>query len=316
MEDISEITAMATQGISTSVQGSIQSLVVFGEDAITVITGDAANGNLATNTLDTSTGTAAGRSVVSTPKGTMFMAADGMRFISNSGALEDPNLDLKNPFIFALTPSRASACYNNNIYRITVQNGHVNGNPLQEWWFDFRNSGWTGPHTFTQSMCVAYGKTFIAFVNTITPALFTSDVVQSGTSTFTENGSPLAFLERTAPLQDDGGMYEGSAVLSVVDMQIPQVAQSYTIVASDVNNGVLATATIAFSSTGAVWNGFTWGVGVWTATSYGLERYNIPWTSPLVFSRLVWQITGTSILNLRIGKLTIGEQPTKYVRAL
>lgn len=308
------ITVTAPQPLITSVQGIIQSLAVFKAAVIALVTGDAALGNLAVNIISSSVGSSAPRTVAAGPKGLIFEAADGIRMLGQDGTLGEPNPDLKIPFIYSLTPSRDSACYNNNIYRITAQNGRANGNPLQEYWFDLRSNGWTGPHTFTQSMAAPYGNTVIAFVNSVAPGLFTSDVVQSGTSTFTEHGVALTFLEQTAPMQDDGGMYECSSVLSVIDLQVPQQAQTYTFTASDVNNGVLSIATLQFSNTGAIWNGFTWGVGVWTATSYGFERYNIPWTTALVFSRLVFRMTGESTLNLKIGKVTVGYQPLKYIR--
>lgn len=309
------ITAVASQPLVTSVQGIIQSLVAFKPNVIAIITGDAIDGNLAVNLINGSIGCSAPRTISPTPKGLMFEAVDGVRILGQDGTLGEPNQDLKNPFIFALTPSRSSACYNNNIYRISVQNGQANGSPIEEYWFDLRMNGWTGPHSFTQDMATPYGSTFIVFKNTIV-GLWTSDVVQSGTSTFTENGSAMTFTFITAPLSDDGGMYEGSATLSVIDMELPHIAQSYTFVASDVNNGVLSTATIATSMSGALWNGFTWGTGTWTATSYGLERYNIPWTNILVFSRLVLQATGYSNLGFKLGKITNGNQGLKYVRQL
>jgi hypothetical protein len=312
--DSEPITALAQQPIVTTVQGQIQSLVAFKQYVFATITGDAVTGDLALNLNSSEVGTISGRTTACTPKGIMFATIDGVRIIGKDGMVSEPNADLKIPFVYALDATRSSACYNNNIYRISVQNGHANGNPIEEYWYDFRTNGWTGPHSFYQSMSSPYGNTFIAFNNVLKPGLWTSDVVQSGTSTFTENGSSMAFLEQTVPMPDDGGLYEGSAVLSVVDMELPQVAQSYTFVASDVNHGVLSQAQISTNSSGAIWNGFNWGTGVWTATSYGLDRYNIPWTNPLVFSRMVWQITGTSRLGLKIGKLTIGHQPTRYVR--
>lgn len=314
--DSEPITALAQQSLTTAVQGIIQALLAFKENTITFITGDAVDGTLATNTSPVGTGTKAARTVASTPKGVMFMAADGVRIVATDGTIGDPYPDLRIPFIYALTPSRASASYNNNIYRITVQNGHANGNPYEEYWYDFVKNGFTGPHTFVQDMVAPYSGSFVAFTHTIVPALFLSDVVQSGTSIFIEDDEDMAFLLRTAPMQDDGGMYEGSAVLCVIDMQVPQAAQTYNFAAIDVNNGVLSTAVIGFSASGAIWNGFNWGTGIWTATSYGLERYNIPWRNPLVFSRLVFQITGAAVLNFKVGKLTIGNEPLQYVRNL
>ena len=165
-------------------------------------------------------------------------------------------------------------------------------------------------------MAVPYLDKFVTFTSTQAPGLFTSDVIQSGASVFTEFGNQLVWLFQTAPMQDDGGMFEGSATLSVMDMQLPHIAQAYTFVASDVDNGVLSLAQITTSPTGAIWNGFTWGTGIWTSQSYGFERYNIPWTNPLVFSRLVIQANGNSVFGLKLGKLTVGNEPTNYVRIL
>lgn len=314
--DSEPITALAQQPLVTTVQGQIQSLIVFKETVFAIITGDDTTGDLAVNINSSEVGTTFPRTVCATPRGVMFASHDGVRVIDKNGTVQDPNPDLQIPFKYALTPSRASACYNKSIYRISVQNGLAVGTPIQEYWFDFQRNGWSGPHSFTQDMAVPYQSTTICFNSAIIPALFTSDVIQSGTSTFIENGSPLSFTFQTAPMQDDGGLFEGSATLSVVDMQLPHVAQNYTFIASDVDNGILSTATIATSNTGAIWNGFTWGNEVWTATSYGFERYNIPWTNPLVFSRLVLQITGPSLLAFKLSKTTIGNEPLRYVRAL
>ena len=312
--DSIKIEALAPQPLVTTVQGIIQSLVVFKPNAIALITGDAVDGNLAINIISSSVGCSAGRTISPTPRGLMFMAVDGIRTIGQDGVLGEPYPDFKIPFIYALTPSRASACYNNNIYRISVQNGNVNANPIQEYWFDLRMNGWTGPHTFSQDMAVPYLGTFIVFKNSLAPGLWASDVVKSGTSVFTENGSAMSFLERTAPMADNGGMYENSATLTVVDMQLPNNGDRYSFVASDVNHGILSTANLSSPLVGAVWGSFLWGTISWTAASYGLERYNIPWANPLVFSRMVWQISGPSSLALKIGKITIGYQQLKYIR--
>jgi hypothetical protein len=310
-----DITGTAPQPLVTSVQGIIQSLAVFKPNAIALITGDSALGNLALNIIDSSTGCEAIRTVAPTPKGLKFMAKDGIRTINKQGTLEDPNPDLKVPFINALIPSRASAGYSNNIYRITVENGAKNNNPLEEYWFDERQNGWSGPHTFTQDMVVPYANGFVAFNSQLAPKLWVSQVVQDGNSLYVENGEDMTFLYQTAPLPDDGGMYENSAVLSVIDLQLPNDGSSYTFAASDVYHGFLSSASINAPEAGYLWGGATtWEGGVWTYTEYGLERYNIPWTEPLVFSRMVFQASGPSSQAFRIAKLVIGYQPLNYVR--
>jgi len=314
--DSIDITALAQQPLVTSVQGIIQSLVVFKPSVIALVTGDAADGNLALNIISSSVGTYAPRTIAATPAGVKFMATDGIRTITQAGILEEPYPDLKLPFIHALNPSRASASYNNNVYRISVQNGNANGAPIQEYWFDMRQNGFTGPHSFIQSMSSPYLGTFIAFSNDNPAALYTSDVVQSGTSVFVENGEDLDFLMLTSPLADTGGLYENSAVLSVIDMQLPPTGDNYSFVASDVIHGVLAQATISGPTSAPIWGQFNWGDENWTAYQYGLERYNIPWNNTLVFSRMVWQITGKSAFGFKVGKLTVGYQPTRYVRII
>ena len=312
--DSVNITALAPQPITTSVQGVIQALVAFKPSVISMITGDAATNDLAQNIISSSVGCVAPRTVSAFPKGIIFMANDGIRTINQQGTLTDPNPDLQVPFVSAVFPSRASAGYNNNVYRISVQNGHISGNPTQEFWFDVRSNGWTGPHSFVQTLCCPYSETFVAFSDAIHPALFTSDVMQSGNSTFTENGSAMSFVYQTAPLADDGGMYHGSAILSVIDMELPANGYTYTFAASDVAAGAICSAIVTAKNTGNEWNYSNWGTLVWTNRQYGLDRYNIPWPQPLVFTRLVFQANGPSSPDFKIGKLTVGNQPLRYVR--
>ncbi len=314
--DGGEITGLITQPMSTTTQGTLQALVVFTEGTIDQITGDFSDGTLVKNLIDDSVGCNSPRTLAATPKGVMFRAIDGLRIVSSSGSLEEPNPDLKLPFINTLDPTRASGCYVNNIYRITVKNGHANGNPLEEYWYDFRSAGWTGPHTFTQSMALDGGGTTIVFSNTNAPGLYTSDVVVTGNSIFTELGDDLSFLLTTSPLPDNGGLYENSCVLTVIDMQLPTDGSSYTFSASDVLHGVQSTATVTANINGTIWNAFAWGNANWTAVSYGMERYNIPWKNPVVFSRMILQATGVSNSAFKIGKSTIGYEQLRYVRTV
>lgn len=316
--DGSAITAQAPVPLGTSVQGIIQALIVFKGNYTAIISGDDTQGNLALNIVSSTIGTFSPRSVANIPGGVMFVANDGLRAVtadsSGQGAIGDPEPNLKNPFIFMLNKTRASAGFCNNIYRISLVNGQANGTPLQEYWFDMRNTGWTGPHTFIQSLAVQYDNTFICFSNSIPATLFTSDVVQSGTSTFTENTSAMSFSLITSPLADDGGLYEGSCVLSVIDLQYPGDGSVYNLLGIDVQTGVQATANLQSPSVNSLWNAFNWGAQNWQAFSYGLDRYNIPWNNPLVFSRLVFGMNGPSSLGFKMGKVVNGMQPRKYVR--
>ncbi len=312
--DSIDITATAPQPLTTSVQGIIQSLCAFKPEVIALITGDDTTGNLAINIISSSIGCTAPRTITPTPKGLRFMSKRGIRLIGQDGTIGDPVQDLQIPFIYAIEETRASACYNNNIYRITVQNGHANGTPLEEYWFDEVRNGWTGPHTFVQNIALPYGESFVVFNSALDPALWLSDVVQSGTSTYVENAADMEFLWVTSPLADDGGLYENSANLSVIDMVLPTDGSTYTFVASDVNRGVQAQGQVNAPSVGAFWGSITWGAFIWMAAAYGLDRYNIPWEKPIVFSRLIIQATGPSSFGFKIGKFTVGYQPLKFIR--
>lgn len=316
--DGSPITAQAPVPLGTSVQGIIQALIVFKGNYCAIISGDDTQGNLALNIVSSTIGTFSPRSVANIPGGVMFAANDGLRAVtadsSGQGAIGDPEPNLKNPFIFMLNKSRTSASFCNNIYRISLVNGQANGTPIQEYWFDMRNTGWTGPHTFTQSLAIQYDNTFICFSNANPALLFTSDAVQSGTSVFEELGDNMSFFLVTSPLSDDGGLYEGSCVLSVIDLQYPGDGSVYNLLGIDVENGVQATANLQSPSIISLWNAFNWGDQNWEAFSYGLDRYNIPWNNPLVFSRLVFAMNGPSSLGFKLGKVVNGMQPRKYVR--
>lgn len=316
LQDTTPITALTGMPLTTSVQGILQSLVIFKADVIAYVTGDDTQGNLIVNVVSTGVGCNSPRSIAVTPLGLMFRASDGIRVLDLTGSLKEPNQDLKNPFIYTLLPSRTSAGYNNNIYRITTKNGETSSTPIEEYWYDFRRQGWTGPHTFIQTLAIPYDNTFVCFNDAIKPALFISDVVQSFGSIFIENGSALTFTEIATPLPDDGGTYESTAVLTVVDMQLPKNGAIYNFSASDASRGVLSSVIIQAPTVGSFWGAFTWGGGTWTGVTYGTDRYNIPWTQPLVFSRLVLEASGPSSLGFKIGKLTVGTQATNYVRIL
>jgi hypothetical protein len=59
---------------------------------------------------------------------------------------------------------------------------------MQEYWYDVKRKGWTGPHTFPQNLILPYNSTFIEFSNSFAPGIWQSDVVQSASSTFEEPG--------------------------------------------------------------------------------------------------------------------------------
>lgn len=313
--DTNAIVAMCPIPFFSSSQGGIlQSILLFKQAAIAQILGDAVGSTLSMNVLNTGIGTKAPRSVVSTPYGVAFAAADGIRIVQQTGQLTDPDDNLRIPFLYAVTPSRMSAAYNNGVYRVCVQNGKVTGQPYQEYWFDSLKAEWTGPHSFRQDMAYPWSNTFVIFNGSVTGKLFVSDVIQSSSSSFTENGSALTFTYLTAPLSDSGSLYETEVVLSTVDMSLPTDGSSYSCAAIDTISGTLNTVSVKSASSGVLWGFFTWGVGVWSALLSVIRSYIIPWTVPLVFNRLQIQVSGNSSLSLKIGKMTVGYRLLNYIR--
>ncbi len=189
--DASPITCMSPLTISTTTQAILDGFIIFKENYITQMTGDAALGNLAFNLVSDQVGTLAPRSLGLCPDGLRFTAVDGIRIISLSGIIGLPDPDLALPFIYSVYPSRISAAYNNNTYRICTQNGSpaATGAPIEEYWYDMKRAGWTGPHTFEQDLALPYGNTFIIFSNSFAPSIWQSNVVPSDSDTYLEVGS-------------------------------------------------------------------------------------------------------------------------------
>lgn len=225
--DTSPVTALYGMPLSTTSEAILQGLMVFKENYITQITGDEATSNRANNCISLHIGTSAPRSISVTPDGMGFMAVDGVRLIQLSGVLTDPNPDLALPFIYALFPSRVSAGFNNNTYRICVQNDNAPGAPQQEYWLDIKRNGWTGPHTFPQDLVLQYKSTFILFSNTFSPSIWMSDVVVGNADVFEEIGTTEYVTEdgTTLYVAEDGTT---SYITSSVDVVVVYVTEDGT----------------------------------------------------------------------------------------
>lgn len=189
--DSTPITAISPMSFSTTSQAVIEGLMVFKQNYITQITGDSALSTLASNLVSDDIGTVAPRSIGLCPDGMRFATVDGIRMIQLSGTLSDPDPDLALPFIYSLYPTRMSAAFNNNTYRICTQNASPSaiGAPIQEFWRDLKRKGWTGPHTFEQDLVLPYKSTFVIFSNLFAPSIWQSDVVQNNTDNFSEVGA-------------------------------------------------------------------------------------------------------------------------------
>ncbi|MDE1868135.1 MAG: hypothetical protein KGI08_10565, partial [Thaumarchaeota archaeon] len=193
--------------LNNQLGGIIASIMVFKDDSnIAQITGDFSTSNLAINTLNVAIGTIGIRSVSKSPKGLVFCAADGIRYIDQNAQVSDPigvaGSGVNVPFRYALNTSRMAASCNATVFRISIQSGTFAGNPWIEYWFDIPRQQWSGPHTFPAACIDVYDNNFIMSAVGINAALFTSNPIPNNLSMYTENSVALQFVFQTAMLRD------------------------------------------------------------------------------------------------------------------
>lgn len=309
-DDNQPLTALGALPLDNQLGGIIQSLIVFkGTSNTYQVTGDAATvggSNLARNALNIATGTAAPLSICPTPRGLAFMAPDGMRVIDFTARVSDviglSGAGITVPFTYAVVPSRVCAACNMSVIRVSVQNGNMSSNPTQEYWYDMARESWSGPHSFPASLIQPYTNTFIMSPSGVLSKLFNSQSFQSASSTFTENGSAMSFLYRTAPLPNTGRI--ASNYISETTVDIAMVANSsYTVVFTDQQNTVVDTVTLTQSGNSALWGAFNWGAANWGSASSIIAPQKINWNLPIVIDQGGVQVTGTCMQGVKFGKV-------------
>jgi hypothetical protein len=321
--DNQTLTAASGLPLFNQLGGIIQSLMVFKSVSnIYQVTGDAATSNLTINSLNVATGTLAPNSISSTPKGLMFIAPDGLRLIDFQARVSDPigvdGQGVNLPFISALVPSRINASCNFNVFRIFVQNGQVAGSPNQEYWFDISRSKWSGSHTFAGAMIAPYQNTFLIWPagNVIKASLWQSDVTQTNTSSFTENGVPMTWSWQTCPLPDTGEMAEHCLIESTLNLGLSAAAGVVNVFAQTQDGTVLDSVSVMPSTGGtAIWGAFNWGAANWGSAIATLFPQQLQWHKPLVFQRLTMLAQGSSAQGVKIGDLRMRYQTLGYLGA-
>src|SRR5216684_1215931 len=312
------LTAAVGLPLENQLGGIIQSLMVF-KDATNVyqVTGDFSLGNLAINSLNVATGTKAPNTIQATAKGLMFVAPDGVRLIDFDARISDPigndGEGVTVPFIGALVPSRMCASYNSGVYRVQVQNGLVTRSPQQQWWFDLVRKIWSGPHTQAASLMGAYAGSFIVTLQGAGAVLWQSDVVQSATSTYIENGAQLTWQWNTPMLPDTDEMSEVAMIETTLHMALVS-GVSINIAAQDQNGVVLDSVVIIPAGLATLWGAFTWGQALWQGAANALFPRQLQWHFPLVFRRMGIKATGNSANGIKIGRLHLRYQVLGYLQ--
>ena len=319
--DNTSLTVAAGLALSNQLGGIIQALMIFkGVTNIYQVTGDYALQNLSINSLNVATGTLAPNSVVSSEKGLLFMAPDGVRLIDFNATVSDPigkdGNGITVPFFFALTPSRVNAMFNGGIYRIQVQNAAVPGAPQQEWWYDFVREIWSGPHTTKQSLGTPYQKTFFLTIQGAGAVIFQSDQVQSVTSTFVENGVALSYNWWTSFLPDTDQMAELAMIETTIYMALVPGGLVMVGAVEPGGNG-LDNVVIQAAGTPTIWGNFNWGAANWGGSGgvrNALFPRRLPWHYPIVFRRVSFQATGLSAGGLKLGRMHMKYEILGYLQ--
>lgn len=307
--------------------GIVASLLAFqGAAAIQQITGDPDTEDLRMNALPIQTGTLSPLSIATCEKGTVFVSPDGLRLISFDAKVSDPigmgGGGICLPFINTAEPSRIVAACNRSLIRVSNDNGGIEGNPRQEWWYDTSRRVWTGPHTFPANLIQPWSSQKSFVLTTYTPdlgpttpaALWKSDPVPLPSSLYVENGADMTWLYQPSPLPDNGDISMNAVVYMTIAAQFhAEDGHQITINASDMNGYGLGQAVIPFTDVSpSLWDEFNFGQGHWGDTVPLFQQWACNFEQPLEFKQLNLQVRGLSAPDTRIGNVYMRIQLLGY----
>lgn len=318
--DTTPITALNGLPMQTTSSGITANLVIFKANQIWALAGDTTTSNLSLNFLSLNVGCPHPRSVVQTVIGTLFISQDAPCVLSVNGGvaeLKHPNhgsSDVRIPFQNSTVPSRTTAAFVGNIYRVcvvTIINGITASN---DYWFDIRRMRWTGPHSFPYDSAGQYNDTCILSGVGSGAALFNgppNDVTTN--TTYNDNGVAMLTTLVTTSLHDGDVMEFKQTVESSIDVTSGGTSTPFTITAYDDQGTTLGTATVTTPPPASVWGGFNWGDGtLYSTVVSNPRRYDVAWNQPLVWDRMYLTITAPGATDVSIGKFKAKYQHCGY----
>jgi hypothetical protein len=311
--DSGAITAVTPQPMTTGIQGILGALLAFKNDSIWQVTGDysSTTNALALNEVSGSVGCSAALTVQNTPMGTMFMSNDGVRTVSNTGQVSEPQPDVVFPFYNSSAPSRACATYAADVYRISLDSQTNTGSLGRfDYWFALKYQKWTGPHTFPYHNSAAQGKTFVLVSNTFPGNLWLSNSYPGNSDRYIENGIAMTINMTTSPISPDPRMAEKASVEMAFSF-VPSPA-TYNVQILGASGNSISSATLQSGSAPASWGSGTWGLGSWAAAPYNVSTSPLNFPIPLVFKQVVIVLTGASALYLRLGHFSFRYEGLGY----
>ncbi|KWB54181.1 hypothetical protein [Burkholderia ubonensis] len=318
--DTTPITAQSGLPIQTTSAGVIGALVAFKQSQVWQITGDPATNNLAVNYISLTTGCIAPRSVVQGTFGIFFAGVDAPYILNFLGTLvplssrpgTDFPADLQVPFQNTTQPSRISASFAGNVYRVCVPTLIQGQAQTNDYWYDIHRKRWTGPHTFTYDCAAQYGNAFIVSGATQGAALFQSTTIPTSNSGYVDGSTAIVAHLRSANFPKTAHMQEVQVVESTIELASTGTAVNFNLTALDDQAGTLSTTFIQTVASGSIWGAFAWGQANWSSNSSIPHVYTIPWPVALVFQKMSIDVTVTPVNKVQIGTFFARYQDTGY----
>jgi hypothetical protein len=339
-----KVTALAGLPLYQSSSGILQALIAFqGDSNMYQITGDPATNNLAANGLGIGVGTNAPLTICQTPDGMAFIAPDGLRVINFIGQVNPPlgahGEGVLVPFQSAINPTRMCAAYNQNVMRISVQNGAISSAPYQEYWYHWSEKVFSGPHTFPAAQIqplqepsgASSGHGFVV-VQATQPAapelwgqaiwgqalwsgasthagLSSSEVTPLLSSTYTENAAVLACQLKTVLLPANEELTLNNLGETAVSMALPPQLKAL-VTMNDQNNARLVGAVVleGDGDPATQWGAATWDAFQWAAQVSVFRQRALPWSQPIVFTQCTLGISVSAVPGLAIGGIYMRRQ--------
>jgi hypothetical protein len=318
--DTTPITAQSGLPVQTTSAGVIGALVVFKGSSIWQVTGDTATSNLALAYITLTTGCIAPRSVVQCPFGIIFAGVDAPYVLNFMGTLSplshtpgsDGVADVQVPFQATTQPTRMSASFAGNIYRVCVPTLIAGQAVTNDYWYDIRRKRWNGPHTFIYDCAAQFGNTFVLSSASQGAALFISTTVPTANSVYNDAGAVLTSHLRSSSFPKTGHMAQVQVVESTLELSSSGAAVNYNLTALSDQNATLGSTFVVTTANSTIWGSFTWGAANWTSNTNIPHVYNIPWAAPLVFQKMALDILTTSSNSVSIGTFFARYQDTGY----
>lgn len=317
------VTSLSGFGMFSNTLGSIiQCLIAFqGDSQAWQIQGDPSfTAGLTNNGLLAGVGTLSPLSICQTPYGLAFVAPDGVRILDTSANFSDPiggdGQGVAIPFLYAVTPSRTVAAYNQGVYRITVQNGNDPNEAFQEYWLDMVRKIWTGPHSFPYAVIAPMQHEDNAFIGAgvgIAGKLWHSDVNPDASSSYSENGTALTWDWQTCLLPDNEQMAENAMVETAVGMTLSPGSTVNVVSFDEAGNTLGQVQVQGPSGSPGEWDVGDWDVMLWDTGASYFRQYPIQWTQLLVFKQMQLQINGASQSGVAIGNLYMRYDPQEFL---